>query len=192
MPVSEEPPSLFIDLQFYKGHKALLSSGVYKALGTVERVEKFQEKGTVPLSDFLNYFLIHRALNSAYGTFKDRLKKLSTAVTMLEDVIDTNGTVRFCPGSDTMQEHLGETVSLSVANILFDVTAADWAKIPEQKGPGANKTFDYEKMFSITSAGDIIQIESKGTFVPDNTIPQDNVRNHASILRVKSQALTMH
>jgi hypothetical protein len=180
--------TLSVSLEYYRGHKQLLSVGAYQALGTAAKVEAFREHNTIPLADFLNYFLIRRAKSPEYATYLDRLEHLDRAAGWLHGVMSLNGTINWQPGSDRMQEEVGEAVSLSVAGALFGLTEADWTKIPEQQGPDAHSTFDFERtIMGISSNDAVVQIEAKGTFVDDNTKGQPNVRTHASNIKAKKK-----
>jgi hypothetical protein len=178
--------SLSVLLDYYSGQKELLSEGAYQTLETTGRVAAYQKHSTISEPDFLNYLLIHRDNIGAFATYRDRLERVATARTWLDEVITLNGTVNVVPGFDDLQERVGEAVSLSVASQLFGLTQADWMRIPEQKGAGARKTFDFEKaLVGITESNAVIQIEAKGTFVNDNRIGQPNVYSHANNIREK-------
>jgi hypothetical protein len=191
MPTNPPALTLSVQLDYYRGHKQLLSQGSYLVLGTAAKVEAFREHNTIAVPDFLNYFLIHRAKSPSYATYLDRLSYVGRAAGWLEGVVDINGTINCHPGSEGMQEQVGEAISLSVASKLFDLTQADWIKIPEQQGTGAHPTFDFERtLVGITEGNAVIQIEAKGTFVADNTKSQPNVRTHAANIRRKKEAIT--
>lgn len=180
MLTSPGPQSLKIALDYYDGHEPLLTTGAYKTLGTAAKVKAFQKHGSIPLPDFLNYFLIRRYEGLNYATYMDRLKRIDTASMWLEDVLDISNTINWRLGSRREQEGVGEAISLSVASSLFSLTAADWITIPEQKGKNAHPTFDFErKLVGITAQNAVVQIEAKGSFVVDNTLNQSAVKSHA-------------
>ncbi|EPO6702252.1 hypothetical protein ACUDWF_001390 [Pseudomonas aeruginosa] len=181
---------LKINLDYYDGHKSLLATGEYKALGTAKKVRDFQKHGLIPLPDFLNYFLIRRHENPGYATYLDRLNHIDKASMWLEDVLDISYTINWRSGSKREQEGVGEAVSLSVASALFGLTAADWATIPEQRGLKAHPTFDFERtLVGITSQDSIVQIEAKGSFVLDNTLSSSAVKSHASNIAKKKASI---
>lgn len=188
MPVIMSTPLLSVVLEYYSGQKKLLSQGAYETLGTAERVTTYQKHSTIPTPDFLNYFMIGRDKIDAYSTYSKRLERIERVIGWLEEAVTLNGTVNYVPGCDDLQESIGEAVSLSVAGQLFGLIEADWARIPEQKGPGACKTFDFEKtLVGITEDNAVIQVEAKGTFVEDNTIGQHNVYTHANNIKEKKK-----
>lgn len=177
-------------LDYYAKHKDLLSQGGYRRLGTTDRVEAFQKHSSIPLPDFLNYFLIHRDKSEAYATYVQRLKHLDAAAAWIDGVVSTSGTINWMPGADNLQETIGEAVSLSVAGQLFGLTEADWTRIPEQKGVGALKTFDFEHtLMGVTDGDAVIQVEAKGTFVKDNSKYQANVSTHARNISQKKEII---
>lgn len=120
------PQSLKINLDYYDGHEPLLGTGAYATLGTTAKVEAFQKHGSIPLPDFLNYFLIRRYESPKYATYMDRLNRIDKASEWLEDALDLSNTINWLPGCKGEQEGVGEAVSLSVASTLFGLTAADW------------------------------------------------------------------
>lgn len=183
------PQSLKINLDYYDGHEPLLSTGAYATLGTAAKVEAFQKHGSIPLPDFLNYFLIRRYESQKYATYMDRLNRIDKASEWLEDALDLSNTINWLPGCKGEQEGVGEAVSLSVASALFGLTAADWLTIPEQKGVNAHPTFDFERtLVGITAQNAVVQIEAKGSFVLDNTSKQSAVKAHArNIVKKKTK-----
>lgn len=185
MPVPSSPPqALKVDLVYYDGHATLLAKGAYAAVNTAAKVAAFQ--GTIPLADFLNYFLIHRAKSPLYATYAARNERLDQVITWLDGVITTNGTVNCQAGSDNLQMMVGESLSLAVVSSLFGLTAADWNTIPVKQF----KAFDFERtMMGITPANAIVQVEAKGSFVDDNTIKQHKVADHASSIAKKKGAI---
>ncbi|AIL63096.1 hypothetical protein [Pseudomonas alkylphenolica] len=191
MPVPSLSQSLMVNLDYYDGHQSLLAKGAYETLGTASKVESFQKQGKIPLSDFLNYFLIHRSVSPDYASYIERLNYLDTASTWLNGVLDLNGSINWRPGSKGLQENVGEAVSLSVASSLFGLTAADWETIPEQKGTRAHPTFDFERtLVGITAQNAVVQIEAKGSFVRDNTVDQSAVKAHARNISKKKSKIT--
>ncbi|MGC5699259.1 hypothetical protein J4P02_03535 [Pseudomonas sp. NFXW11] len=191
MPVPSLSQSLVVNLDYYHGHQSLLAKGAYETLGTASKVESFQKQGTIPLSDFLNYFLIHRSVSPDYASYIERLNYLDTASTWLNGVLDLSGSINWRPGSNGLQENVGEAVSLSVASSLFGLTAADWETIPEQKGRRAHPTFDFERtLVGITAQNAVVQIEAKGSFVRDNTVDQSAVKAHARNISKKKDKIT--
>ncbi|ABR91939.1 Hypothetical protein mma_0983 [Janthinobacterium sp. Marseille] len=168
---------LKIDLQYYDAkHQSLLAEGTYRTLGTAAKVKSFKTTSEIFLADFLNYFLIHRANNPSYATYKARRKYLKQASDWIDGVLNINDTINCLQGSEGLQEKVGEAVSLSVASVMFGLTAADWTTIPEQRGLTAHPTFDFERILvGITNKNEVIQIEAKGSFVKDNNVNQEAV-----------------
>lgn len=177
------PAILKVNLAYYnKKQQRLFSAGNYASANTAAKVSAFQTRGEIPLADFLNYFLIHRAKNSFFATYAARNRMLDTAISMLEHVITTVGSINCQPGSEDLQKWVGESLSLSVVGSMFCLTAADWATIPVMQVSG----FDFERVFTgITIGNNIIQVEAKGSFVADNTQPQGAVYSHAKDIRKK-------
>jgi len=179
------PAKLKVDLAYYNAkEKKLLSEGVYKSVDVEKRVLNFQSHGEIALADFLNYFLIHRAESPLFATYADRAKLLTTAIVMLEHVVTTNKTINCQLGSGDLQKWVGESLSLSVVGSMFGLTSADWDTIPVMQVSG----FDFERiMTGITIGNRVIQVESKGSFVNDNTIGQPVIRTHVHNIREKKK-----
>ena len=187
MPLSDR---LKISLDYYKGHAALLAKGAYKTLGTEAKVTAFQKHGSIPLADFLNYFFIRRHENPCFATYAARIEQTDTAIQTLKHITEIGRTINSREGCNGTQEQIGEAISLSVANELFGLTAADWIKIPEQKGKKAQPTFDFENTITgITKNNSIVQIEAKGSIVSDNTLIQPAIRTHASSIAKKKKKI---
>lgn len=183
-------PHLAVDLQYYPTHQALLAEGEYLRLGTPSAVQAFRADPQIPLQDFLNYFLIQRAQGPEYATYGARLEQIDQSIIWMRNAISTAGTVNTLASGDRMQEAVGEAISLSVANRLFGLTQADWRTIPIQRGRAAHKTFDFEMTWDgVCAAGDIIQIEAKGSFVKDNTIDQAAVNAQAGKIVKKKKSI---
>lgn len=183
---------LEIDLDYYdKNHKSLLSQGAYATLKTAKRLEDFRKVGKIPKGDFFNYFLIHRSANPDYDTYSKRIANVDQAVAWVAGALDTSSTIKCLAGCVGLQERVGEAVCLSVAGAMFELTAADWAIIPIQGGKQAHKTFDFERtMIGITGTSDVIQVEAKGSFIPDNTQKHPNVSAHSSSIAKKKANIT--
>ncbi|WP_454776161.1 hypothetical protein [Janthinobacterium tructae] len=180
---------LDIDLEYYdKNHEAQLDQGTYKTLKTADRVSKFRKTGKISKADFFNYFLIHRARNPMYKDYHQRIAYIGLAAEWVDGLLDTTTTIKSLPGCEGLQENIGEAVCLSVAGVMFELTAADWEIIPIQGGKKGHKTFDFERMMiGITSKSEIIQLEAKGSFVPDNTKKHQTVSKHSSSITKKKK-----
>jgi hypothetical protein len=173
---------LRVDLDYYPGHAALLQQGAYSTLGTTNKVASFQNRGEISRQDFLNYFLIHRSLSPDYATYAARLDNIDQSITWLRNAISMhNGTINALPGARGVQEHVGEAISLSIANVMFGLTEADWGVIPVQRGRRADPTFDFEGTWTgVSMSGDVVQIEAKGSLVQNCAEPtHPNVKMHA-------------
>lgn len=184
---------LDIDLEYYdQNHKIKLNQGAYKTLNTAGRVGNFQKSGKICKGDFFNYLLIHRSRNKIYKNYHQRISYIGMAAEWVNGVLDTTTTIKYLPGCEGLQEHVGEAVCLSVAGVMFELTAADWETIPIQGGKKGHKTFDFERvMTGFTNANEIVQVEAKCSFVPDNTKKHQKVSNHSvSIANKKSNIFT--
>jgi len=136
----------------------------------------------IPTEEFLAYYLFHRKRPGMPGwqDYNQIAMRIGVAISHLDDWIDFNGQSISCPeeighpGIDVV-EHIGESIGMSVVGRIHGLTSMDWDHIPEQRGRNALPTFDYEK----TSDGHhVIQVESKGSAIADNTILAATVRNH--------------
>lgn len=176
------PNALRVDLDYYPGHKHLFQQGAYQAVGTTNRVASYKINSEISRQDFLNYFLIHRSLSPQYATYAARLKNINQSIVWLQNAISmNNSTINALPGGVGVQERVGEAISLSISNVMFNLTQADWDVIPIQRGRAAHPTFDFERTWNgVNAAGNVIQIEAKGSLVPDSAASnQPNVMKHA-------------
>jgi len=101
-------PKLRANLDYYRNHEQLLKAGIYKTIGIPTKLTNHKTLNEIDTVDFLNYFLIHRAENTKYATYQDRLNHLNQSSTWLEYIIDLNGTIKNNSVSRGEQEHLGE------------------------------------------------------------------------------------
>ena len=178
-----------VNLEYYDGkHRKLLTTAQpYASVRTAARVQAFKTVSTIRKVDFLSYFLIHRQSLAGYQTFQDLQGKISTTAAWVQDVLRPVGpTLQLSqPFTDAgLAERVGEAVGLSVISRLHQLTDADWTKLDTLPGVNGAPTFDFE---IASDSVRIIQVETKGSFVANNTLKPSAVGNHAaSILKKKT------
>lgn len=115
--------------------------------------------------------------------------KEDNALLTLEGCVDFNGSSIISAQGIEKQpnyitEHVGEAIGLSVVNRIHDLTEADWTPIPQESGPNAHKTLDYE--FDLASDGNVlVQVENKGSAVKDNRQKTQSISQHKSAIGSK-------
>lgn len=175
---------LTVHLDYYNAtHQGLLAKGAYALVNTASKVKAFQAHGKVPLQDFLAFYYIYRDKDPRFGTFAARMNSIDQAATHLDGAISLAGTLNTLLGSEDEQKRVGEAMSLAIANTLFGLTAADWARIPiSNKFP----TFDTQRtLTAITAANIVVQIEAKGTFLDGGPNDTKRIKAHADNIATK-------
>ncbi len=190
MAVIELPQELVrVDVSFYneREREKLLR---YPTASVIEKITA--SPVDIPIAEFLTYYLFHRKRvgTSGYGSYRSIGQRLHVALSSLDGVIKFNGLSIQTPEDALRQlpeisEHIGEAAGLSVIARIHDVTEADWAPIATQGGPRASRSFD----FQMASDGHrFVQVENKGSSVPDNRILGDAVRKqYAKIVEKKAK-----
>jgi len=136
----------------------------------------------IPMTEFLTYYLFHRRRPGKPGwqDYDQIARRIGIAITHIDEWIDFNGTSISWPvdvghQEHDITEHIGESIGLSVIGRLHGLTVMDWDRIPEQHGPNALRTFDYQ----LASDGRrVVQLEAKGSATSDNTVLTSAVRSH--------------
>lgn len=122
-----------------------------------------------------------------WRTFKELVAKLPFRLQQFRDYFDTSGgTIRsHFSGShfadSGMTERVGVGSSLSVANRIFGLNEADWARIPASS---QHKTLD----FLIASTGSsFVELEAKGSVVNSVAVKGNSVSHHKSDIIAKKK-----
>ncbi|HBL31358.1 MAG TPA: hypothetical protein DD490_31410 [Acidobacteria bacterium] len=129
---------------------------------------------SIPMAEFLTYYLFHRKGRPSYRDYWSIGWKLEVAISHLDGCIEANGhSIYTAPGEaeqlTEVSQHTGEAIGLSVVNRIHRLTEADWTPIPRQQ----TKSLD----FQLASDGErFIQVENKGSSVPDNRKLDERVR----------------
>lgn len=186
---SAHAQALHIDVDYYDAEQKRL----LLEYPTAQKIGEIVATGLkLPVPQFLTYFLYHRVrvASSKYNSYASVRSSIADAAGMLDPYLTLNdGTLSLADGAESLPsaeiERVGESLGLSVVNAVHEMTEADWLPIPEQRGKGANKTFDYQMASNGTH---IIQLESKGTLVDDVGHKTDSVYQHKSSIRDKKKS----
>ncbi len=164
---------LRFEVRFYDGvHQESLKKNCekYQLLKSLVRTGFDVEK-----EDLFAYaiFVEQKRQNGHWETYHDLQTKLPPLRQMLEQNFSISGS-RLYANFETRQinnyhkEAIGVGASLSLVSRVYEMTEADWEKIPEQS---RNMTLDFE----IASTGNhFIEVEAKGSVV------SDHLRSHLS------------
>lgn len=147
----------------------------------------------VHIEEFLTYYLFHRKRpgKEGYRNYEQLGGKIDRALIELEDWIVFNQSSISVPKDVDPQlisitERVGESIGLCVINRLHNLSEADWDKIPEHPGRSGISTFDYQ----VASDGqNIIQLETKGSCVSDNSLKDSSISNHKSNIHEKKSKI---
>jgi hypothetical protein len=167
-----------VDVRFYNDEEARL----LKSYPTKQEMAHLVSDGfQVPIEEFLTYYLFHRKRpgKAGWSSYPEIGRKCGNALALLDGFLDFNGTSISTPPDVGQQdikitENIGESIGLAVVNQIHGLTAADWDKIPEQRGRHASPTFDFQLASDGTNiirtdGSNAIQVETKGSSVLDNT-----------------------
>jgi hypothetical protein len=176
---SAHDQELHIEVDYYDAEQKHLLLGY----PTAQKIDEIVTTGlNVPVPEFLTYFLYHRVrvAPAKYNSYASVRTSIADAAGMLDLYLKLNdGMLNLADGAESLPsaeiERVGESLGLSVMNAVHEVTEADWLPIPEQRGKGAYKTFDYQLASNSTH---IIQLESKGTLVDDAGHKTGSVYKH--------------
>lgn len=153
-----------------------------------------RDGASVSTTEFLTYYMFHRKRpgKPGWSNYNEIGKHINTALAYLDQWIEFNGTSISTPPNVGAQEkdiseHIGESLGLAIVNEIHGLTAADWDRVPEQRGKNASKTFDYQIASDNKS---IIQLEAKGSSAADNSKITSAVSNHKNNIVDKKQKIT--
>lgn len=152
-------------------------------------IENYVSNGVEVNKDELLIYSIFREQKNRplWKKFKDLKQKLPSRRDIFDDYFDLSSqTIHSKFGSnesDNVQtETAGVGTALSIISKLYDLTEADWEKIPV----GQEKDLDFE--IEIASDGNkIIELEAKGTIVTDQNITP-NISNFKKDIERKKTA----
>lgn len=165
-----------------------LEKDLFRSFPSFEKIE--QTAGTeieIKLTDFLTYYLFKdkRPRMSGYRTFQEISRKVQRALVMLQDRVRFNGS-SIDWNEDEIEaqdretsERIGESIGISVVNHIHGLTMADWTPIPVTN---VSKTFDYSYASDLKT---VIEIETKGSSVSDNSKKTSAVSSHKSSIKSK-------
>lgn len=161
---------------------------------TAARIQALVANGiNIPTEEFLTYYLFHRRRPGKPGwqDYNQIARRIGIAIDYLYEWIDFNGSSISChPDVDRQErditEHIGESIGLSVISWIHGLTVMDWDRIPEQYGPKALRTFDYQ----LASDGQrVLQLEAKGSATSDNTVFTSAIKKHRQNITAKKTSI---
>lgn len=164
-------------------------------LPTARQVDQLVCDGVeIPTQEFLTYYLFHKKRPGKPGwrNYQELGRKIDRALSELDDWVVFTGESIATPNDISRQvtaitEHIGESIGMSAISRIHGLSAADWETIPVHGGTGGFRTFD----FMISSDGQrIVQLEAKGSSIPDNTKRSTTVSAHYQNIRKKKNSIT--
>jgi len=161
---------------------------------TANAIKKIVSKEIdIPIAEFLTYYLFHRKYlhTPQYQDYYAIEKNIYQALAHLDGCITFSGpSIHTVEGAahqlNEVSEHIGESIGLSVISKIHGLIQTDWALIEPKRGRGAPPTFD----FQIASDGtQLIQTETKGSSVENNTILTASIKKHKKDISDKKTTL---
>lgn len=163
-----------LEISYYnEKHKILLEGAPFQS-----KLEDAIKNGIEISKDEFAVYTIFREQKQRPGwiTYAELKEKMPSRLNAFSDYFDlSTGTItsKFSDSAEydnTHTESAGVGVALSIVSKLYDLTEADWQKIPISN----NKDMDFE----IASDGNnMIEIEAKGT-ISNAEKPTSNISNH--------------
>ncbi|WP_243349454.1 hypothetical protein [Parabacteroides sp. FAFU027] len=171
--------SVKIRIDYYdQEQKGLIQNNFPKDFDVIEKIAG--KTISIPLEDFKTYaFFRHKhSLNGKESSFID-LKEMAQNwghYDLYLELDERGALINKFPGeiieANDVSEMIGIAGGLSVASTLYGFTQADWTKIPISK----HKDFDFNRISSLEER--FINIETKGSIIPDNSKKSSSVSNH--------------
>lgn len=191
---------ILVRVEFYdEQEKAKLLQYPADAVAAMKRL--VAKPIAVPTSEFFTYFLFHRMARglAGYDSVDQIRLDLSRATTYIDSCIEFDGSSIRVPSASAQLpteiiEHVGEAVGLAVASRIHGLTEADWVRLPVKKRPNNKKllpSFDFQAADSKTlvQCEPLIQVETKGSAVGDNSKKSSKVSKHKADILAKKEKL---
>ena len=184
-----EQPTIHVDVAYYNPEERdkLLK---YPSADQIELAVKHGLN--ISTAEFLVYYLFHRKRTGHpnYKSYNEISKRLYKAFQAIDEYVEFTGTSICQPELDQqlneITERIGESVGLSVISRIHKMHGADWSPIPEQRGRNADPTFDYE---DASDGRHLIQLETKGSSVPNNTKLSQAIYTHKHEILEKKRSI---
>ncbi len=146
----------------------------------------------IPTNEFLTYYMFRRKRPGMPGlrNYRELASKMETSLRDLEGSVVFDGKTIHVAGrlgelDSHIAERIGEAAGLSVINRIHGMTEADWGRVPKGSGRNAGPSLDFEIG---SDSRTLIQVETKGSYVPNNDRKTSTVSNHkASVLSKKGR-----
>ena len=136
--------------------------------------------------EFSGYMMfIDQMDRDGFRTYEELSQRISQRIGDMDDFLSfENDSIQAIMSSSEMHqvrytERIGVALGLCIINKIHGLTFADWKKIPETSGRNAHPTFDFDLLQNASTGDKYIQVENKGSVVPDNTL-STSVSNHYS------------
>lgn len=196
-------PEILVRVDFYDAEeKAKLLQYPGDAVAAMKKL--VASPVAVPTSEFLTYFLFHRMARGlpGYESVEQIRHDLSRATSYIDSCIQFDGKSIRLPSATArlptdIIEHAGEAVGLAVASRIHGLTEADWVSLAVKKHP-LNKSllpsFDFQASDAklLVQCAPLVQLETKGSAVEDNSKKESNVSKHkAGIHKKKADLATL-
>jgi hypothetical protein len=144
-----------------------------------EVIKKFEGKFVdLPIEDFKTYaFFKHQSSENLSFQSLSRFAQNWGHYDLYYNLTEEGKLLNVYPDdkidSSDVSEMIGVAGGLSVASAIYGLTQADWTKIPITN---KSKSFDFNRESAIE--GRVINVEAKGSIVPNNSEKHENVLQH--------------
>ena len=195
--LKELPDTIHIDVGYFDADER----AALDRYPNSQRIRSVVESGAhVKKSQFLAYYLYHkrRPGKEGYRDFAQLGSQIHRALAELEDWVVADGdSIVIGPDVEfqdrAITERIGEAAGLCIAGEIHDIHDADWDRIPEHHGRRGFPTFDFRRdAYRASDGRSVIQLETKGTSVPDSTEMSKNIRTHKANIDKKKEKIKIY
>lgn len=181
--------SIKVEVECYDAEQRKLLTDVTRyPQSVIDKINSFKKQAfDFDVAEFLIYFIFYlkKDLPNIYKVRADLSVSINRALVELHQYIEYSScSLHVCNGVKDLpvstKERIGESIGMGVTAFINDVHGADWCAIPVMKV----KTLDFYLAYTAHGA---IQVETKGSFVKNNSYKYGLYNHKASIVAKKNQ-----
>jgi hypothetical protein len=186
--LSPNAASLVVDVAAYNGdHELAIASALKnKRPEKAAFAQMLATPQKIPRGEFLTYSIFHmRGSDRQFQSLSSLKRQASLFTAELHAYCDLSKTVKLARSKaaplNHLRERIGVALGLSIVSRIHGFKLADWRRIPVM----GTKHLDFHLAATKRTK---IQVETKGSIVPDN-VHREKLSNHASNIAAKKAEL---
>jgi hypothetical protein len=189
LPIQAPPDTVDVLVDFYDSQErdSLLASPMGTHLQGLPRTLR------LPTPDLCAYYLYYKKRPGVdgYSSLDEIGRKWHLALVEFDGQIDfNNSSIRLFQAADTSTgtiERVGEAIGLCVSSQIHGLHQADWTRI---RSTTKRRTLDFWYPWIAGDGRQFIQLETKGSGIPDNRHKPQTVSNHKASIKAKKAQTT--